>query len=613
MKRIISVILLITVISAVCGGFSVNVGAESAERLVLAAEAEEARPGGEVKVTLLVSENPGFMFLRLTPQYDSSILTLTDVSKEGAEVVFDGLEYSKNIVIDNSVDITGTGKLVTLTFEVAPEAVTGTTHIAFTVRECYNEAENEVPFNSPETDVRIAGMQVIIGTADGVLDGTVDVTISVENNPGFCLMHLTPSYPSFMTLRSVRSSVASRCTAGANILIENDTDMTDDGVVATMTFYISEDAERDTFEIGAVILGIFNYDEDEVFASLTAGSVTIGCDHHRTELRIYSEPSCTEPGYSGDEYCSLCGELLSTGGQIPPRGHSYDEPEFFWAEDYSSARVKFSCNQCDFEETEDAAVTTERTEPTCEEDGEIRYIATATFDGVTYRDVKTVVLKATGHHYGDPVFVWRDDHSQATVSFSCTDCLDVQAFSATVIELKVEPTCTEKGSVTYTATVEFNGVTYSDTVSFEIQPKGHCYGEPAFIWADDNKTATASFTCSACQDVLTVEASVTETVKTVRKDGKAYSVTLFTATVQREGTTYSEDKEVVNFIYGDANGDGKVNGQDVIRLRKYLNGESVELNPGANANGTGSINGQDLIRLRKYLSSGDISLLGPSE
>ncbi len=65
--------------------------------------------------------------------------------------------------------------------------------------------------------------------------------------------------------------------------------------------------------------------------------------------------------------------------------------------------------------------------------------------------------------------------------------------------------------------------------------------------------------------------------------------------------------------YGDVNDDGKLNGQDLIRLRKYLNGENVDIGPGANVNGDagGVINGQDLIRLRKYLN-GENVVLGPS-
>ena len=63
-------------------------------------------------------------------------------------------------------------------------------------------------------------------------------------------------------------------------------------------------------------------------------------------------------------------------------------------------------------------------------------------------------------------------------------------------------------------------------------------------------------------------------------------------------------------MYGDVNGNGKINGQDLIRLRKYLNGEDVVIFDGADVTGNGAVNGQDLVRLRKYLN-GESVVLGP--
>jgi len=81
----------------------------------------------------------------------------------------------------------------------------------------------------------------------------------------------------------------------------------------------------------------------------------------------------------------------------------------------------------------------------------------------------------------------------------------------------------------------------------------------------------------------------------------------------------------LDFIYGDVNGDGKINGRDAIKLAKYLaaydedKGESsVAVSPGADVNGDGKINGRDLVKLRKYLANYDESTgqssvkLGPS-
>ena len=69
--------------------------------------------------------------------------------------------------------------------------------------------------------------------------------------------------------------------------------------------------------------------------------------------------------------------------------------------------------------------------------------------------------------------------------------------------------------------------------------------------------------------------------------------------VKLYGTTFTV--KVIDFIHGDANGDGIVNGKDVIVLRRHLVDSSVEISAGADANGDGEINGKDVIILRRYL------------
>lgn len=82
--------------------------------------------------------------------------------------------------------------------------------------------------------------------------------------------------------------------------------------------------------------------------------------------------------------------------------------------------------------------------------------------------------------------------------------------------------------------------------------------------------------------------------------------------------------EVIDFVYGDATGDGTVDGFDVIRLKKYLANydydaetSTTEIGFGADANGDGKVDGFDVIRLKKYLAdydyeTGDSSVvLGP--
>lgn len=91
-------------------------------------------------------------------------------------------------------------------------------------------------------------------------------------------------------------------------------------------------------------------------------------------------------------------------------------------------------------------------------------------------------------------------------------------------------------------------------------------------------------------------------------------------------TVVSGKISIVNFTYGDANGDGVINGQDIIRIKKYLANydyetgtSSIEIGNGADANGDGVISGQDIVRLKKYLANYDYEtdtstiVLGPQK
>ena len=73
--------------------------------------------------------------------------------------------------------------------------------------------------------------------------------------------------------------------------------------------------------------------------------------------------------------------------------------------------------------------------------------------------------------------------------------------------------------------------------------------------------------------------------------------------VKANGTQLaSETQEIDIFLYGDANGDGKVDIDDLTRLRKYIAESSTVIFPGADANGDGTVDIDDLTRLRRYFA-----------
>lgn len=76
-----------------------------------------------------------------------------------------------------------------------------------------------------------------------------------------------------------------------------------------------------------IISAVGQYQEDplpppqqlDTICALIAVEVT--CDHDHT-TRTETPATCTEPGYTGDKVCIVCGETVKTGEVIPAAGHS---------------------------------------------------------------------------------------------------------------------------------------------------------------------------------------------------------------------------------------------------------------------------------------------------
>ena len=124
---------------------------------------------------------------------------------------------------------------------------------------------------------------------------------------------------------------------------------------------------------------------------------------------------------------------------------------------------------------------------------------------------------------------------------------------------------------------------------------------------DELKNATIHYNGNPCTNHSWSDWTVTKPA-TIESEGLRER----TCTVCGEKETEAIPK--LDFIYGDVNGDGKINGRDAIKLAKYLaaydedKGESsVAVSPGADVNGDGKINGRDLVKLRKYLANYDES------
>ena len=198
---------------------------------------------------------------------------------------------------------------------------------------------------------------------------------------------------------------------------------------------------------------------------------------------VKEEPTCTEDGitvytatveFNGQTYTDT-----KEIADLPATGHSYGEPVWSWAEDGKTCKVTFTCEKDEnHKKTPEVKVTSAvKTPATCTEKGVTTYTATVEFNGKTYTDTKDVAdIPATGHSYGEPVWSWSEDGKTCTVTFTCEkDENHKESPKVTVKSAEKAPaTCTEAGVTTYTATVEFNDQTYTDTKDLtDIPAIGH--------------------------------------------------------------------------------------------------------------------------------------------
>ena len=140
---------------------------------------------------------------------------------------------------------------------------------------------------------------------------------------------------------------------------------------------------------------------------------------------------------------------------------------------------------CTLTVTHGNMVQTPKKDATCTVDGTEEYW-TCEICGKHFEDERGTIpttpeenkIQATGHSYGEPVWNWSEDGKTCTVTFTCEkDETHKETPKVTVTSAEKTPgTCTETGVTTYTATVEFNGQTYTDTKDVaDIPATGHSY------------------------------------------------------------------------------------------------------------------------------------------
>ena len=193
----------------------------------------------------------------------------------------------------------------------------------------------------------------------------------------------------------------------------------------------------------------------------------------RTVATVSQKGDCVS-GLTYTYTATVDGQDYTDTEDVAYDAHTY-AAEWTWAEDYSTATVKLTCDVCgdvaeETASTEDQSITQSGyTAETCEEAGSVSYTAKVTHDDVNYTSSRTQEIPAKGHSYGEPAWEWtkaEDGSYTATATFTCeTDASHVEKQDATVEIVTDEATGTKK----YVATVTFNDTTYTSEHELELR------------------------------------------------------------------------------------------------------------------------------------------------
>ena len=279
MKRIASFIfslaLLVTSISQLA------VSSLAAEPPTITCTSKECNPGDTVSIEVNLSNNPGIMYLEITPTYSAELGSPT---VQNGSIMSD-LTKGKQYVWTADEDVSANGNLLTMTFTVDEFVIPGNYSVGFIFRSAYNYDENLVTFT--------------------VIPATVTVKAKPVPVTGIALNRETASIGTGETL--TLTPIFSPETATN----KNVTWSSSDKTVATVENGIVTPLKKGTTTITVTT-------EDGGFSASCL--VTVNCSHLNTTDVPAEDSTCIKHGHKAYTVCNDCGEVTQGSNSELPLG-----------------------------------------------------------------------------------------------------------------------------------------------------------------------------------------------------------------------------------------------------------------------------------------------------
>ncbi|MBE6985250.1 MAG: hypothetical protein E7434_06550 [Ruminococcaceae bacterium] len=170
------------------------------------------------------------------------------------------------------------------------------------------------------SDIAVTANNGIISSSDLPADAQI-VTLSGNNTNGFTIGFEVDGVMQYLGYTDATTNRKLALSADyANILWTVTEDADGDIALSCVneTYVISQNSTGATalraYASGKIYDGIYLF---------RAGAEAAACTHKSTEVRDAVAATCTEAGYSGDIYCTICSELVEKGSEIAALGHNY--------------------------------------------------------------------------------------------------------------------------------------------------------------------------------------------------------------------------------------------------------------------------------------------------
>lgn len=411
----------------------------------------------------------------------------------------------------------------------------------------------------------------VVSQTTGHAGGTVDVTISMENNPGIIAAKLQVSYDqSKLKLTNAKNgtvmggSLFSRTYDDIPYSMLWDeslrtSDNTKNGVMVTLTFRISEDCLVGTLPITLTYNpeNVFNVNMDNVTFAVDNGSIKVTtCEHvftNKASSRKATDATCTKAAtyYVQCNKCDVVSDTV-TVAIGSPLGHNY---------------VNGTCTRCSAKDPNAA-----------EPDPNAAVVSVAPVRGKAGETVEIAVTLANNPGFSD---------------------LSIEiGYDASVMELtKVTPN-SAVGCI-FTTSQQLTQLPYR------------------LNWVNGTEDSTFTGTLVTLTFQIKDSAELGSYPVTV-----SYYKGKYGNNIDGEDVNYNQNGSRVPIIYvngsvtvysytpGDLNGDGRINSKDAIYLLRYIAGWELDglVEDALDVNGDGKINSKDAVHLLRYIAGWDVTL-----